>query len=162
MSTHLGQTPENHVVLMSLDRPGDWRTDWQQIFPDGTVIGPPWRIPARMMLVITDVDWFYQNSELPPGTAVLLRLLTCGFQAVQERGYVVFESSAVLGPFSSGGANVAMTTGFVVSSQAFINVYFWVGDVGPAPPEVFLRGYLMRDPGKWWWPSVWPSAVWRG
>lgn len=162
MSTHLGQPPENHVVLMSFaPPPGDWRVSWQQMLPDGTVRGPPWRIPNGMMLVITDLDWSYQNSEFPPGTRVRLVFLTCGFQAVQERGYGVFETTAVLGPDSSCGANVALTTGFVVSSKAWINIYLWVGASGPNPPQVFLRGYLTNEtPPKPWWSS--PKSWWGG
>ena len=145
MSTHLGQPPENHVVLESLIFPEGW-VDWERNFPDGTHSG--YRVPVGMMLVITDVDWHYESSE--PGSTQTFRLflVATGRDPVLEsilpaHQSIVFESPVVTGPLGSGGASVAMTTGFVVSSTARIRCDVYPSRAGLQ--HVNLRGYLTPE-----------------
>ena len=85
----------------------------------GTGQGGQFRVPEGSALVITDVDWQYAN-ESKPGTMQVFRLFTAPLASDNATGSRVFESAIVLGPDRSGGASVAMTAGFVVSSKARI------------------------------------------
>jgi len=164
MSTHLGQIPQNHVVLELIGGLkggyGPNNLDWVRNLPDGTRengTGPggQFRVPIGSMLVITDVDWQYESTASQPGTMQIFRLFVVSLASTGpgfDPGLRVFESAVVLGPFSNGGASVAMTAGFVVSSNARIGVDVFPGPEGPPGgiQHAILRGYVTPSQ-----PSLW-------
>jgi hypothetical protein len=154
MSTHLGQSPQNQVVLELVGGInggyGIHKLDWVRNLPNGTRengTGPggQFRVPTGAVLVITDVDWQYNDTASPPGTMQIFRLFVQSLGAGPgDDGLRVFESAIVLGPLSSGGASIAMTAGFVVSSDARIGVDVFPGPEGPPSglQHAILRGYV--------------------
>ena len=161
MSTHLGQNPQDHVVLELvggvLGGYGNAQLDWYRTLPNGTReigAGPggQFRVPLGSWLVITDVDWQYETTASPPSTMQIFRLFVVPLASTgpSDPGLRVFESAVVLGPLSSGGASVAMTAGFVVSPDARIGVDVFPGPEGPPGgiQHAIIRGYVIL-------PSLW-------
>jgi hypothetical protein len=152
MSSHLGQSVVDHVVLSLVGGVkggyGPSKLDWMRIFADGSH-GGQFRVPKGAALVVTDVDWHYAH-ESAPGMMQVFRLFIAPLSpgpGEGETGYRVFESAVVLGPDRSGGASVAMTAGFVVSSKARIGVDVLPGPLGPpgGVQHSILRGYLTPE-----------------
>ena len=153
MSSYMGQRVADHVIL-ALVRGitggyGPANLDYVRILADGsreagTGPGGQFRVPNGSALVITDVDWQYAN-EFAPGMMQVFRLFIAPLAGDDKTGSRVFESAVVLGPDRSNGASVAMTAGFVVSSNARIGI-----DIFPGPPDgvqhAILRGYLIPVP----------------
>ena len=151
--SHLGQSVTAHVILELvhgyLGGYGPGNFDWIRILADGsresgTGPGGQFRVPDGFALVITDVDWQYADAS-SPGTMQVLRLFVTPLKGNDLTGSRVFESAVVLGPDRSNGAAVAMTTGFVVSSDARIGIDVFPGPIGPPGgiQHAILRGYLV-------------------
>jgi hypothetical protein len=144
-NTHLGQPPANHVLLESIGvaSTGDPATDLDffRTLPDGstTPSGPAgFRVPARQVLIITDVDWQYAGS---PGTSQTFRIFIKSLKDSNSPGRRVFESTIELDGEGNGGISEAMTAGFVVSSEVRLAVDTSPG--GGKIQHVLLRGYLV-------------------
>ena len=76
---HMGVLPSDHVVLESITGPldgcGSGGFEFHRILPDGSAANGFFRVPARKVLVVTDVDWQYQNTTAEgPGSLQTLRL----------------------------------------------------------------------------------------
>ncbi|MGB5089902.1 MAG: hypothetical protein WBN72_03050 [Nitrososphaeraceae archaeon] len=140
MVTHTGQPPSRHVALEQVGVAGG--RDWKRIGPDGKPIGGfPFRVPEGQMLVVTDVDWRYFG-----GTRGQIQTLTIFLRPLddpEEEGDAVFESTIKLNNRGEGGISVAMTTGFVVSSNGFI--FPEMDSPGGGGFNVRLRGYLCDE-----------------
>jgi len=128
---------------------GGW--DFVRNLPDGTREETPdglgWRVPAGQALVITDVDWQYVHPDgaAAAGMIQILRLYVESLDgSASERQ---LDSTIKLGSRGEGGISEAMTTGFVVSSQARICPDVTPGPQGPPSglQHLILRGYLIAD-----------------
>lgn len=155
MTSHLGQNPTDHVVLeMVLGVTGGFgthRVEFVRTGPNGDQIPSPspggFRVPRDTMLVITDVDWQYANGG--PGSMQTFRLDPLSGPRAGY-GARVFESAVVLGPQGSGGASIAMTSGFAISPGARIGADATPGPFAPgAVQHCLLRGYLTPNVRYW-------------
>jgi len=145
-----------HVVLEIVDGLtggcGPAQVDFLRNLSDGTREAGPgglgWRVPAGQALVVTDVDWQYVH---PQGAAAagLIEVLRLSIESLAGPGPsgIAFESTIVLSRQGEGGISEAMTTGFVVSSNARI-----CPDINPGPQgppgglqHLTVRGYLIAD-----------------
>jgi hypothetical protein len=155
VTTHLGQNPLDHVVLEIVGGMnggyGPEKLDFVRNGPDGTRVSAPspgsFRVPVGKLLVITDVDWQYAHGT--PGDMQIFRLFADPLSSSSPpgSGLRVFESAIVLGPQGSGGASIAMTSGFTISSKARIGADVFPGPTGLGGLQhVLLRGYLTIAP----------------
>jgi len=156
--THMDVGPNDLVVLqgsnaveaMSLDcnqEPRSMPTGFYRQYPDGTVSPDRFRIPEGAYLVITDVDWVYRGQVQGAGETRTLEIFRENMSFTQRSE--AFRAAMVLDRNGIGANTEAMTSGFVVSSEARICV-----DVGPhltgqdqeVLHPVILRGYLLGRP----------------
>ena len=155
MTSHLGQNPLDHVVLeivMGMNGGyGPEKIDFVRNTADGTrapAASPgAFRVPTGKVLVITDVDWQYAHGN--PGDMQIFRLFADPLSSTTSpsHGLRVFESAIVLGPQGSGGASIAATSGFAISSKARIGVDMFPGPLAQGGLQhCLLRGYLTIAP----------------
>lgn len=158
--THLGQSPNDHVVLELVggfrDGYGPAKLDFVRVLPDASRVDTGtggFRIPVHHFLVITDVDWQYAGGA--PDSLQVLRLFIDKLSGpvppgppppLVGGGERVFESAIVLNNNGVGGASVAMTTGFVVGEECRIGIDVVPGPQGPPGglQHAILRGYLIK------------------
>jgi hypothetical protein len=158
--THMGVAPTDHVVLYGLRSiAGGCAQAGYEFFrvnvdglgsipsPD---VDPPFRVRRGRYLVVTDVDWDYIHP-LGPATAGTRQELVLRVQRLSATTQVmsVFKSSSLLNSEGRGGAQSAMTSGFVVAAGARLCPIVFPGptvDPGGSSAglqEVILRGYLV-------------------
>jgi len=143
VATHMGQAASKHVTLELVSgMPGGCGPSlyaFNRVMPDGTA--SVFRIPDKEVLVVTDVDWQFEN----PGAAGTFQTLRLIIENLADP-YVnrsAFDSTIMLGKHGKGGTSEHMTSGFVVSSRARI-----CPDVFPMPTtlvHLLIRGYLTPD-----------------
>jgi len=151
-NTHMGQPASEHVMLEAVGGAiggcGPALLDFIRNLPDGTTAGAFFRVPARKVLIVTDVDWQYVHPLGPAGASQnqILRLFLENL-ANPPATQRVFESTVVLSAAGEGGASEAMTSGIVVSSAARICPDVSPGPLGPPSglQHLILRGYLAPD-----------------
>lgn len=145
--THVGQSPSDHVVLgLAAGATGGCEPrgfEFIRVLPDGTLDAGHFRVPAREVLVVTDVDWQYNRGV--PGDRQILRLFIENLTTGDSN--IAFESTVILNAQGDGGISEAMTSGFVVSSAARICPDLLPGPLGPpfGLNHVILRGYLTAE-----------------
>jgi hypothetical protein len=143
-NTHMGQPPSNHITLQStiganFITPVDLQL--RRINPNGTVDdpAPPFSVPVGQVLVVTDVDWEYHAG--PPG----LQILRIDIQNISSGGqsHRVFYSAITLDKSGLGATTEAMTSGFIVSSEARLLFSTFPG--GGVLQDLIIRGYLCPE-----------------
>ena len=150
--THMKQYASGHVTLASVRGMtggcGPGLREFRRVLPDGKGESGGWRVPEGKVLVVTDVDWQYAHPdhETAAGTIQVLRLFLENL-AEPPLSKRVFESTITLNRQGQGGISEAMTSGFVVSSEARICHNVFPGPQGPpfGISHVILRGYLVQD-----------------
>jgi hypothetical protein len=149
--THLGQPAVEQVVLHSAvgDTGCSFGTagrTFRRVFQDGTGALQPFEMPADRALVITDMDWWYHHpdDEAAAGARIVLRLMIQNL-ADPDRQEPMVESTIILNDEGEGGTSEAMTSGFVMTSQAQLCFDTFGGPAGPPSgvQHVILRGYFM-------------------
>jgi hypothetical protein len=144
-NTHKGQPPSNHITLQSTVVgnflfPTDLRL--RRINPNGTVVdpAPPFSVPVGQVLVVTDVDWEYRT-----GPAGQIQILKIDIQNISSGGQSVpvFYSAITIDNIGHGATTEAMTSGFIVSSDARILFSNWPG--GGLLQDLIIRGYLCPE-----------------
>ena len=150
-ATHMGVSPNDHVVLESIAGAaggcGSGEFEFQQILPDGTRAQGFFRVPARKVLVVTDVDWRYQRTgPTDPGTVHKLQLFI-GNLADPGEANIALETLVTLDSQGWAGRHHELTSGIVISSAARPCPEVAPGNVSPpsANLQVYLRGYLTTD-----------------
>jgi len=154
-ATHMGQKASAHVVLEAVGgviggcEPGG--LDFVRVLPDGKLDtvnvneSGAFRIPARKVLVVTDVDWQYvhPDGQQQAGNIQVLRLIIENL-ATPENRRRAFESTITLSNTGQGGISEHMTSGFIVSSDARICPEVSPGPTGPpyGLQHLIVRGYL--------------------
>lgn len=128
MPTHLGQVVSNHVTLELVGGInggyGAEQLGWVRILPDGNIESGPgggnYVVPARKRLVITDVDWQYDDhGTANVGTAVTLRLFVVDGD---PQGRRLMESTIVLSSSGTGGTVTSWTSGGVFGPGTKIGI----------------------------------------
>jgi hypothetical protein len=151
-ATHMGVSAGDHVVLESISGASggcaSGEFEFQQILSDGTRAQGFFRVPARKVLVVTDVDWRYRNTAAPAGTNELLQLFI-GNLADPGVANIALETLVTLDGQGEAGRNHELTSGIVVSSGARLCPEVHPGNVNPLGPtpslQVYVRGYLTTD-----------------
>jgi hypothetical protein len=131
---------------------GSAMLDFQRILSDGGIETGPgglgYRVPIGQALVVTDVDWQYIHPDgaAAAGKIEVLRLFIENLANPSHTGRA-FESTIILSSHGEGGICEAMTSGFVVSSEARICPDVFPGPQGPPSglQHLILRGYLIAD-----------------
>ncbi len=104
------------------------------------------RIPKGHVLVVTDVDWQYVHPDgaAAAGTIEILRLFIENLSTAESNR--AFESTVTLSSVGEGGASVAASSGFIVSSKARICPDVVPGPAGPPSglQHLIVRGYLAK------------------
>ncbi len=148
MATHLGQVVSNHVTLELIGGInggyGPEQFGWVRILPNGNIESGPgggnYVVPARNHLVITDLDWQYDDhGTANAGAAVTLRLFVVGGESNGRR---LMESTVVLSSAGVGGTVTSWTSGGVFGPGTRIGI-----DTVPLPTahrlqHALLHGYL--------------------
>ena len=149
MATHLGQVVSNHITLELVGGIkggyGPEQLGWVRILPDGNVESGPgggnYVVPARKRLVITDLDWQYNDhGTTNVGVAVTLRLFVVGEEPSGQR---LMESTVVLSSAGIGGTVTSWTSGGVFGPGTRIGI-----DTVPLPTanrlqHAMVHGYLI-------------------
>jgi hypothetical protein len=142
VNTHIGQPPSNHITLEStivgnFTTPRD--VQLRRINPNGTADAPPFSLPVGQVLLVTDVDWWYRG-----GTPGQIQILKIDIQNISSGGqsHTVFYSALTLDN-QGGAATEAMTSGFIVSSEAKILISNFPG--GGVLQDLIIRGYLCPE-----------------
>jgi len=149
--THLGQSPEAHVVLESAT--GDTGctvstagTTFRRILQDGNGALQPFQVPPEKSLIVTDVDWQYSHpiGAAAAGRRVVLRVFIQNLVDPTQRERV-FESTIILNGSGEGGTSEAMTSGFVLAPTAQLCVDTGANPKGPPSglQHAILRGYFI-------------------
>jgi hypothetical protein len=130
-NTHMGVSPQNHVLLL----PQEFDVGLRFVRVDARGDpgdGEEFVVPNGKFLVVTDVDW--SCSAGPPESMQTLRVIIA-------ENRTAFESTVILNHQGSGGASEAMTSGFVVASGVILTV-----DIVPGAhlDAIIIRGYLCR------------------
>jgi hypothetical protein len=109
--------------------------------------GLGWRVPPRLALVVTDVDWQYAHPDGADAAGMIQILRLFVENLMDGETQREFESTLILGSRGEAGISEAMTTGFVVSSKARICPDITPGPEGPPSglQHLILRGYLIPD-----------------
>ena len=139
MTTHMGQTPDNHVTLNPI---GGSAARFSRIGPDGLPLGSDFTVPAGQVFVVTDVDWQFGGG--PRRGTVTLSIFLRPIADPAEDGNRVFESTIVLSNDGKGGISESMTSGFVVSSAGYMHVET-DGGGGGTLSHMVIRGYLCEE-----------------
>jgi hypothetical protein len=148
MASHLGQAVSNHVTLELVGGInggyGPEQLGWVRILLDGTIESGPgggnYVVPARKRLVVTDLDWQYDDhSTANVGAAVTLRLFVVGGDSDRR----LMESTIVLSSAGTGGTVTSWTSGGVFGAGTSIGI-----DTTPLPTanrlqHAMLHGYLI-------------------
>jgi hypothetical protein len=144
-NTHMGQSPKNHVNLVSVGgrNTGDPKEDifFRRVHSDGRQ-DEPFRVPTGKVFVGTDVDWQFNSGE--PGSRLTFVIFIRGSNFENE----IFESTVILNDKGDGGISESMTSGFVVSSEATFVVSVRGGSGGGSNRiinQVIIRGYLCSE-----------------
>jgi hypothetical protein len=154
--THMKQVSSDHVTLEVVGGMtggcGSALLDFVRVLPDGNsesgAGGLGWRVPEGKVLVVTDVDWQYvhPNHGTAAGKIQILRLFIENL-ADPSRSRRAFESTITLSSKGEGGISEAMTSGFIVTSEARICPDVFPGPQGPPSglQHLIFRGYLAQD-----------------
>ena len=148
MASHLGQTITNHVTLELVGGInggfGNERLGWIRILPNGVGQGGPgggnFVVPGGKRLVVTDVDWQYDDHGTSnAGAIVTLRLFVFGPDDSDRR---LMESTIVLSAKGQGTVT-SWTAGGVFGPGTRIGI-----DTTPLPSanrlqHAMLHGYLI-------------------
>jgi hypothetical protein len=129
MPSHLGQNISRHVTLELVGGinggSGPEQLGWVRILADGGIEAGQtgnYVVPAGTSLVITDVDWQWDDhGTANAGAAVTLRL----FLVTPAGSMRLLESTIVLSPAGKGGTSTNLTAG---------------GVFGPAPKSASTQG----------------------
>jgi hypothetical protein len=142
--SHLNVPASQHVILASEGDDGTCCSVGQcfrfvhfplRLLPNGQT--EPFSIPSDKVLVITDVEWDWVNSNNPfLNQTQLLRLFLGPGTAVD-----VAISSAVTDGNSFAGASIGLTSGFTVAPGTPVCGFFGFGGPGFLA-HVTLGGYL--------------------
>jgi hypothetical protein len=141
-NTHLGQPASKSVTLEGVGASsvcsdqGFFAQSFKRNLPDAGAVYP-FVIPASQVLVVTDMDWQWNNGS--PGTRQTLRLFVVNTAAPFD-AHPEFESSVELDANGDGGKSEAATAGFVVAPAATICVDS--NRSGGVLNHLLLRGYL--------------------
>jgi hypothetical protein len=145
--SHLNVPASRHVILNSEVDDGTCCSSGAcfrfihfptQLLPNGET--RPFSIPRDKTLVITDVEWNWQNTDNNfPNQAQLLRLFL-GPNSIPD----VAKSNALTDGNSFAGAAIALTSGFTVASGTPICGFFGFG-TSPFLGFATLGGYLDDD-----------------
>lgn len=147
MASHLGQNISNHVTLELvggiIDGYGSDKLGWWRILADGSKqLGPSggtWVVPAGQHLVLTDIDWqFDDHGTANAGVLVVLRLFVVKGRTDQR----LIESSIVLSDKGQGGTVTSWTAGGVFGPGTSIGIDTApIGSTGKLQ-HTMLHGYL--------------------
>jgi hypothetical protein len=142
--SHLDQGVGQHVTL-ELVGGANGLYGWVRILPDGGIEAGPlgtWVVPERAHLVITDVDWQWNDHGTGnAGVAVTLRLFVVSPTSPDSRR--LLDSIIVLSSAGQGGTTTNWTAGGVFGPFARIGI-----DTIPFSAEghlqyALLHGYLI-------------------
>jgi hypothetical protein len=135
---------DDHVVLHG-DREGGFCFSGdlpfnRRVLPTGQIV--PFSIPAGRTLVITDVNWRWNDNQ--NRFANRHQTLTVYLIGSGSTSNLVALAGAQLDGRSSGSANIAMPSGFPAASGTTVCGNFFTGFTGS--PAIFIdtviRGYL--------------------
>ncbi len=149
MASHLGQNISDHVTLELVGGInggyGGERLGWVRILPNGGIQAGPgggnFVVPDRHYLVITDLDWQWNDhGAANAGAAVTLRLFVVGPD--NDQGRRLLESTITLSPSGQGGTTTHWVAGGVFGAGCRIGI-----DTSPLAPgghlqHALLHGYL--------------------
>ena len=149
MASHLGQAVANHVTLELVGGInggyGPEQLGWIRILPSGSIQPGPgggnYVVPKGKQLVITDVDWQYDDhGTANAGALVTLRLFVVSPKGDDRR---MIESTIVLSPAGQGGTVTSWTAGAVFGPGTTIGI-----DTSPLSSahrlqHAMLHGYLI-------------------
>ncbi len=166
-STHMGVEPQELVSLIRHcyvnDTPPLFDCFMRRTFATGE-LEDNFKIPEGKMLIVTDYEWKYVNTEPNDLAGTLLRIsihrscldpqdacLTSHFQPASS-----FAEANEFGPILGGGiyasGNAQMTTGFAVASNRKLSVHMedMLGGFLPTSGEfikleLMVRGYLVAS-----------------
>ena len=150
MPSHLGQSLSNHVTLELVSGLnggyGPERLGWVRILPSGGIQAGPgggnFVVPDRNFLVITDLDWQWNDhGPANAGAAVTLRLFVVG--QGDDHGRRLLESTITLSQSGQGGTTTRWIAGGVFGAGTKIGL-----DTTPFAPSgrlqhALLHGYLV-------------------
>jgi len=109
---------------------------FSRVYPDGT--GYSFKLPSGKALVVTDVDWSY-NEGKHNGIQTFNIFMTWPGKKIRTPIF----ASTVLGDASgSGGESVSMTTGFVLTKIDGIEFILGMAKLN----DIIFRGYLIDKP----------------
>ena len=149
MPSHLGQTIGSHVTLELVGGInggfGPESLGWVRILPDGGIEAGPgggnYVVPARKRLVVTDVDWQYDDHGTSnAGAAVTLRLFIVGASGEDRR---LMETTIVLSAKGQGGTVAQWTAGGVFGPGTKIGIDTTTLPTANRLQHVMLHGYLI-------------------
>lgn len=152
MSSHLGQPIANHVTLeLVAGINGGYGPDklgWVRILPDGQVESGPgggnYVVPRGLSLVITDVDWQYDDHGTSNAhAAVTLRLFIVGRGEIPPARRLM-ESTITLSSAGQGGTVTRWTAGGVVGSGMRIGIDTILLAPAHRLQHVMVHGYLIK------------------
>ncbi len=149
MATHLGQAIADHVTLESVSGInggfGDERRGWTRVLPNGQSFGENFVVPAKRHLVITDLDWQYDNHGTTHAnrTVTLRLLIVAGDPSDVHAARRLLESSITLSAAGTGGTVTSWTSGGVFGPGTRIGI-----DTSPLQAmgglqHALLHGYLI-------------------
>ena len=149
MATHLGQVVSNHITLELVGGIkggyGPEQLGWVRILPDGNIEAGPgggnYVVPTRKHLVITDLDWQYDDhSTANAGAAVTLRLFVVGGD---PNGRRLMESTVMLSSAGAGGTVTSWTSGGVFGPGTRIGIDTSPLSTANRLQHAMLHGYLI-------------------
>ncbi len=154
--THLGQKAEDHVMLQWTYITGVSSCSFSnqgfvEVFPDGTAATQQYVVPAKHVLVITDVEWDMSEEALVPWLADTYNLIF-GLRLLPG-AHTVFEATEPLTSHYAAvkrwGGSRSSTAGFRVKPNVdlcpFLGLIQDGGSAAASLGSIQLRGYVVKS-----------------